>query len=214
MKQEAFVVTSPKDDMIWMRVTPGHFTTSSAHVSHYLDMSMLKRNARVAADVARELAVPYLGGSLLVDTIVCLEGTEIIGAYLAQSLLQQGAFIMNSGADINVLTPIRNMNGQLMFPKNEIEHLKDKRVILLVTSVSSGRTVCRALECLEYYGGTLVGVSALFAALPEVCGQKMDALFTSADIPGYHFGRPTSCEMCQQGLPLDAILTGDGYMDL
>ncbi len=214
MNLESFVVTSSKDNMISMKVTPGHFTTSSSHVSHYLDMSTLKKNASVAMDVARELAVPYLGGSVMVDTIICMEGTEIIGAYLAQELLEEGTMVMNSGGKINVLTPIRNLNGQLMFLKSEYGHIAGKRVVLLVASVSSGKTMSRALECLAYYGGVLVGVSALFAAIPQIAGQEIVSLFTPDDIPGYSFSRPNDCELCKKGRKLDAIITCEGYTDL
>ena len=96
MNQESFTVSSPKDPAIAIKVTPGHFATSSSHVSHYLDMTSLKTRASVAKEVARELAVAYLS-SRDVNTIVCMENTEIIGAYLAEELLQEGIMVMNSG---------------------------------------------------------------------------------------------------------------------
>lgn len=214
MNGEPFIVSSPKDDMICMRVTPGHFATSNSHVSHYLDMSVLKRNARVAMDVARDLAIPYLGVSAVVDTIVCMEGTEIIGAFLAQQLLQNDTMIMNSDNEIHVLTPTNNTQNHLSFLRSEHDHIAGKQIILLFASVSSGSTISRALDCLSYYGGELIGISALFTALEQVREHRISALFTPVDIPGYRSSRPSECDMCKQGQKLDGIVTGRSYADL
>lgn len=86
MKSKAFTVSLPKNPSINMNVIPGHFTTSHFHISHYLDLDDLKTNSSLARDVAVELALPYLA-STLVDTIVCMEGTEVIGAYMAEEYL-------------------------------------------------------------------------------------------------------------------------------
>lgn len=213
MMQEPIVVASPKNPVIAMRVTPGHFTTNSAHISHYLDLSELKTNMSVARDVARELAVPYLTNALI-DTIICMEETEIIGAFLAQELLQEGTMVMNSGGEIHIITPMSNVNGQLMFPKSAFPHIQNKHILLLVASVSSGKTVQLALECLSYYGGKLAGISALFAADLNRYDQEIFPLFTETDIPGYQFAWPSRCAMCAEGKPLDAIVNSSGYIEL
>ena len=96
MKGRAFNISLEKNSSITMKVIPGHFTTSNAHVNYYLDMSDMKSNALVARDIARELAVPYVT-STPVETIVCMERTDVIGAYLAEELLQEGTAIINNG---------------------------------------------------------------------------------------------------------------------
>ncbi|NLX71594.1 MAG: hypothetical protein GX024_12050 [Clostridiales bacterium] len=211
MEDRAFTVSLDKNPVISMKVIPGHFTTSHFHTNYYLDLDNLKTNASVARDVAEELALPYLS-STLVDTIVCIEGTEVIGAYLADELLREGTSVVNSGRDIHVVTPRSNVNRQFIFHHNIQKVIYNKNIILLVSSISSGITFNSALECLSYYGGKLVGVSALFNAYPDMHEQEVHSLFTSKDIPGYQLYSPGECAMCKEGRKLDAIIVHDGYI--
>lgn len=211
--EETFIVTSPQNANIVMAVTPGHFTTNSSHVSHYLDLRTLKYSAVAAADVARELAAPYISCEEI-DTIVCMEGTEIIGAYLAEELMQEGPLVINSDEDIYVVRPMSNLNGQFVFQNSERAVIKSKNVILLVSSVSSGKTVYRALDFLSYYGGNLIGISALFAAVPNIGEHEIHTVFTDEDIPNYRFYRAGDCALCEEGRKLDGIANYGGYTEL
>ena len=210
MLQDSFEISLEKNPLISMTVTPGHFTTSSSHISHYLDVGRLKLNATVAQDVARELALPYIN-STIVDTIVCMENTETIGAFLAQEFLREGVSVMNAGREIHVVTPVYNTSGKLVFQDNIREWITRKGVLVIVSSVSSGRTVESALECISYYGGDIAGVSSLFLALPNALGWKINSLFTSDDIPGYKAYSTNECEMCKAGVKLDALVSSEGY---
>ncbi|MGI6404497.1 MAG: phosphoribosyltransferase [Oscillospiraceae bacterium] len=209
MENRAFTVTSAKNKLITMNVIPGHFTNSTSHLTHYLDMSRLKFNALIARDIAREMAVPYLSNHL-VETIVCMEEMDVIGAYLAEELIENG-MIINSERDIHVLTPRINVNGQLIFQQSTERFIHNKHVILLVASAASGKTIDRTLDCLKYYNGELVGISAIFTAAPKVSGHKIHALFNSQDIYGYKVYRPSQCVMCQKGQKLEAMIGYDGY---
>jgi orotate phosphoribosyltransferase len=210
MEDKAFIISLEKNPIISIRVIPGHFTTSNAHINNYLDVSGLKSSVLVARDVAQELAIPYLT-STIVDTIVCMEKTEVIGAYLAQELLQHGATVMNSGSEIHIVTPANNVNGNMMFQDNLVEWITNKHIILLVASVSSARALHIAMDCISYYGGILAGISALFVASPENQKEKINALFTSEDIPGYRLFTTAECELCKAGHKLDAIVSSEGY---
>ena len=210
MNTKAFSVSLEKNPIISIKVIPGHFTTNNAHSNYFLDVSELKFSAFIAWDVARELAIPYLS-STLVDTIVCMEKTEVIGAYLAQELKQEGTAVMNSGEEIRIITPIINTNGNLIFQDNLIEWISNKNILLLVCTISSGRTVSSAMECLEYYGGKLAGISSLFLSSQEKMKQKIYTLFTSDDIPDYKLFSTAECEMCRAGQRLDAIINSEGY---
>jgi len=210
METKAYSVSLEKNPVIAIRVIPGHFTTSNVHSNNYLDVSDLKSNANVAQDVARELAIPYLS-NVHVDTIVCMEKTEVIGAYLAKELTQEGTSVINAGGMIHVVSPIINAYGNLIFQGSMIEWINGKNILLLIASISSGRTLNCALECLAYYGGIVVGKSALFVASQEMRESDVNTLFTADDIPGYEIFKTADCEMCKAGRKLDAIITSEGY---
>lgn len=210
MNSKSFTVSLKHNPAIAVKVIPGHFTTSHFHLTHYLDLDNLKNNSSLARAVAKEFARPYLS-TTPIDTIVCMEGTELIGAYLAEELKNDGLSVVNADREIYVLTPLNNVHKQLMFQSNTQELIVDHNVLLLVTSISSGITVKSALDCLAYYGGNLVGISALYKSYDKELEQKFHYLFTSEDVPGYKMFSPGKCEMCESGRKLDAIIMHGGY---
>lgn len=210
METKPYAISLDRNPSVSTTVIPGHFTTSNAHVNYYLDLSKMKSNASVAREVARELAVAYLSNSI-VETIVCMENTKVIGAYLAEELLQHGMTSVNSGGEIHVVTPMSNINGKLVFYDSELEWITNKNVLLLTASVSSGRTLDSALECLAYYRGIIAGISALFLVTPSRLEKEVHALFTSDDLPEYTISCPSQCNMCKAGMKLDAIISSEGY---
>jgi len=199
-----------KNPLISITGTPGHFSTSIYHTNYYLDVSTLKANALVARDVARELAIPYVSDTD-VNTIVCMENTKVIGAFLAQELLREGPDVKNSGGEINVVTPMSSIDGKLLFYDNELEWIKDKHIVVLSATISSGLTLNSALECISYYKGIISGISALFFFSSAMPHMKINALFTSEDIPGYKVYSSGDCEMCKAGQKLDALISSEGY---
>ncbi len=213
MEDNAFTISLPKNPLISMKVRPGHFTTNHFHISHYLDVNELKTNAIAAKDVARELSIPYLA-NVSVDTIVCMEGTDIIGAYMAEELLQEGISVVNSGKDIRILKPLSSVDGKLIFQSSMQQYIQNKDIILLVATISSGTTIRRAQECITYYGGVLAGISALFNAYTDKSDQEIYSMFTSNDIPEYYVYRPGDCMMCKNGQKLEAIINSEGYTNI
>jgi orotate phosphoribosyltransferase len=213
MLQEPYVVSSSKNPAISMKVTPGHFATSSSHISHYLDVSTLRTSALAAREVARSFAERFLT-SIEVNTIICMENTEVIGAYLAEELLRDGLMVFNKGGEIRVMTPIHSVGGQLIFLPSARKYIEGRNVILLLASASSAKTASQALECLSYYRGQLVGILALFSAESSVLGHEIYSIFTDADIAGYYSARAEHCALCKAGHHLDAIVTNQGYTEL
>jgi len=210
METKAYSVSLEKNPVITVSVTPGHFTTNNKHTNNYLDFSALKSDTTVARDVAREMAIPYLS-TTLIDTIVCMEKMEVVGAYLAQELVQDGTSVINTGNSIHVVSPINNAYGKLIFADNTTQWISGKNILLLVATVSSGRSLNIAQECISYYSGKLAGISSLYLASDVQTGLEIHSMFTSDDIPGYKLFTTDECEMCKGGQKLDAIISSEGY---
>ena len=206
-----YQVALPKNPRIRMHYTPGHFCTSFYHTNYYLDVSTMKACALTARDVARQLAVPYIS-SAIVNTIVCMENTKVIGAFLAQELLQEGTAVMNTGGEIHVVTPMNSFDGRYLFYDNELPWIENQSILLLTASVIGGKTLNSVLECISYYNGLVAGISSLFLYDETVTSHKINSLFTAEDLPGYRvFPTSDGCEMCEVGQKLDAIISSEGY---
>ena len=208
-----FTVTSQRNPKITVRVAAGHFATSSAHRSHFIDIFDLKSSSSVAREAARELSKPYLANTI-VDVIVYMDGTEILAAYLADELLQAGYGVINEGSEIYMVTPMIRADGRYIFHQSVHEKIANKNVVLMVASMSTGATANSVLECLSYYGCKLAGISAVFSAVPEVNGREIHALFSTNEIPDFRFRIPSECEMCKEGRKLDAVFNSEGYTEL
>ena len=63
-----------------LKIRPGHFATNHAHINYYIDVTTLKARTKEAEEVAQALVGMYLYDTVI-DTIVCMEGTEVIGAF-------------------------------------------------------------------------------------------------------------------------------------
>ena len=82
-----------------LKVTPGHFATNHAHINYYLDMTTLKTRLSEAQEIARSLSGLFLYDTV-VDTIVCLEGTQVVGSFLAEELTSADVLSMNAHKNI------------------------------------------------------------------------------------------------------------------
>jgi orotate phosphoribosyltransferase len=201
-------IRSTVNHHIKIGVLEGHFATNHSHVSHYIDMTTIKTKCNVARDVAGELSSKYYDTDI--DTIICLEGTQMVGAFLAERLSANGSG-MNAGKNISVITPELNSNNQMIFRDNIQRLVNGRKVMLLISSASSGKTINRMVECLAYYNGQLVGVCALFSAIKEYNGIPIKAMFVADDIPNYFSSSSTDCPLCKQGQRVDAVITSFGY---
>lgn len=191
-------------------IIPGHFATNHSHVNYYVDLTGIKSRHRMAKAAAAQLAKRYATDTP-VDTVICLEGTEMVGAFLADHLAQSGPRSMNSGNDICVLTPETNSNNQMIFRDNTQKMVWGKNILLLIASVSTGKTINRSIECLQYYNGRLAGIAALFSAVRETNGLPVHAIFTGEDIPAYRTSLSVDCEQCRAKQKIDAIINSFGY---
>lgn len=213
MERKYLLIPLAKNADIQMKAIPGHFATNRKHLSHYLDLYDLKTNVALAREVAREMALPYIH-STLIDTIVCMEGTEVIGAFLAEELQLDGASIVNSDNDIHVLTPMSNVDRKLMFLSDGQDLISNRNALILLSSISSGTTLNSVIELLNYYGANIVGISALFNAYQGHSDMDIHSIFTADDIPGYKIHEPVDCPLCEAGEKLDALIFHDGLLRL
>lgn len=203
-------IRSTKHPNVILKVIPGHFVTPNAHVNYFIDMTTLKARESEASAAAAELA-RQIAHDTIVDTIVCIDGCEIIGAYLAQELTNAGIYSMNAHETIYVITPEYINSGQLLFRENLIPMLKGKNVLLLMASATTGQTIAKATQAMSYYGAHLSGISAIFSAADSAEGVPIKSLFSIEDIPDYKSFSPECCELCKAKAAIDAFANGYGY---
>lgn len=203
---------TPKDDLL-LRVSKGHFATSHSHINYYIDVTMTKSRLSEARAVAAELVSTYKA-TTIVDTVLCLDGTEVIGACMASELTKAGYMNMNAHQTIYVVTPEHTSGSQLIFRDNTAPMIAGKHVMILAASVTTGYTVQAAMEAVRYYGGEIAGLAAIFATVKECGGYPIASIFDPNDLPDYQSYDSHACPWCRQGQRIDALVNSFGYSAL
>lgn len=170
----------------------------------------MKSRCAEAQRIASSLAANY-EASIPVDTIVCMDGLEVVGAYLAEELTKAGVLSMNAHQTIYVITPEFNSTGQMIFRDNYEPMINGKNILILNGSITTGSTLNRAIESVLYYGGKIRGVAAIYSSIDSVASLPVHSIFQSRDIPDYHSYRSDSCPMCKNRQKIDAIVSSYGY---
>ena len=201
------------DNRIQLKMIPGHFVTSQSHITHYLDLTTMKSRCAEAQRIASALAANY-EASIPVDTIVCMDGLEVIGAYLAEELTKAGVLSMNAHQTIYVITPEYTSGSQIILRDNLAPMVRGKHVLILSASITTGYTVQAAIEAVNYYGGTVAGLSAIFATTHECLGIPVISIFDPSSLPDYASFDSRDCPMCKAGQPIDALVNSFGYSAL
>lgn len=145
MESRMFKIYAAQDQRIQLKIYPGHFATPQSHITHYLDMTTMKSRCSEAQRIAQALAVHY-ETSIPIDTIVCMDGLEVVGAYLAQELSKAGVLSMNAHQTIYITAPKYNSVGQMIFRDNIQMMIENKNILILNGSVTTGGTLTRAIE--------------------------------------------------------------------
>lgn len=213
METRSREIKSRNQSLVSMNITPGHFATRHSHINFYVDLTSIKCLHSISRLAARELAATY-AQLTPVDTIVCLDGTEVLAAFLAAELSDHESRAMNAGSRIAVLTPEINTSGQLMFRDNVQSMIWNHNVLLLVASATTGNTITQAMECIDYYNGHISGICAIFSAIPSIGDINIHAIFTIADVPGYATYSPADCPDCKAKRKIDALVNSFGYSRL
>lgn len=213
MESRAIKFNAPMNNNIALKVIPGHFATNYSHINYYIDMTSLKTRQNEAAEVAKSLAHSF-SNDVIIDTIVCMDGCEVIGGFLAMELSNAGILSMNAHKTIYIISPEYNSNGQMIFRENNQPAIVGKNILLLVASVTTGSTIGKCLECIQYYGGNIQGIAAIFSMLDKIDGVRIDTIFKEKDIPGYKNYNITECPFCKAKQKVEAIVNGYGYVKL
>lgn len=153
MEKRAYDIFSSAGREISIKVIPGHFATKHSHVSHCVDMTSLKSQLNAAKAAARILSQSF--ASTPVDTIISLDRMKMIGAFMANELAGSG---INLYQNIAVITP-EITNEKLLLRDNFLPYIKNKSVLLLTASATTGKDVRSAVDGIRYYGGEAVGAA-------------------------------------------------------
>ena len=199
-----------KHGKVPLRGAKGHFATNHSHINYYIDITFPKTRFSEAREVAKELVQTFKHNTL-VDTILCIDGTAVIGACLADELTKSGFRSINTHNTIYVVEPEFGVNNQMLFRDNIQPMIRGKHVLVLMASCTTGYTAKKGIETVGYYGGNVVGVAALYSMVEEVCGQPVRSVYNMKDIPDYASYDYRDCPYCKEGKRLDALVNSHGY---
>ena len=210
--EKAFKIRTKTRDL-FLRVTPGHFATGHSHTNYYIDVTTQKNRLSEAQAVAREL-VSHYKSSTIVDTILCLDGMQVIGTCLAEALTRTEFTNLNAHQTIYVVTPEHTVGSQLLFRDNILPMIAGKHVLILAASVTTGYTVQAAVEAIKYYNGYVAGICSIFATAEECAGHTVQSVFNPNDLSDYASFPSHECPMCRAGQKIEALVNSFGYSKL
>jgi orotate phosphoribosyltransferase len=213
MSDLSILKIASKGSDLHLRVATGHFAAGNRHCNYFIDVAWPRARLSEARAIAENICSRYFADTV-VDTILCLDGTEVIGACLADSLSKGDYINMNSHKTIYVVTPEIINGNQMVFRDNIVPMIAGKNVMVLSATISSGKLTETAIQTVKYYGGKITGVSAFFSAISECCGMPVHAVFTPNELPGYKNFVAHECPLCKSGQKLDALVNHFGYSKL
>lgn len=200
---------NPTGSSLPLRYAKGHFATNHSHINYYVDLTMTKHRLSEARKAAIELASKFKS-STIIDTILCLDGTEVVGACMASELTKAGFINMNAHQTIYVVTPEHTVGSQLLFRENTMPMIYNKHVLILAASVTTGYTAQAGVEAVRYYGGRTVGICSIFACAEECEGFPVVSIFKSSLIKDYESTSARDCPLCKAGVKVDALVNTYG----
>ena len=196
-----------------LRFAEGHFATNHSHINYYIDITYQKTRLSEAKDSAYELVSNFINDTP-VDTILCLDGTAVLGTCVAEELTKTGFRTINQHQTIYVVEPEYNANSQIIFRDNIKPMIQGKTVLVLMASVTTGYTANRSIEAIHYYGGHVAGVAAIYRNVDEVGGYPVRSIYSIEDLPEYRSYDYRDCPYCKAGKKIDALVNSFGYSEL
>jgi len=225
-------IPSKNNPELCLSVIPGHFSSDRFHVNYYIDMTTLKTRMSQAQLVAKEMCEKYthriqipentkgfftssmadaFAQAEKIDTIICMDGCEVIGAYVAEELSKTGISTNNLHKTFYVVSPEFDKSGQMIVRDNIKPMIKGKNVLVILASAMSGRTIYKSIKCIQAYGGNVKGISVIFGVVDEIEGYPVHSVFSKDDLPDFELAEPENCTACKNNVPLTAIVNSYGY---
>ena len=183
-----------------LRIAKGHFVTNHSHINYYVDITFQKTRLSEARDSAYQLVSNFVNDTP-VDTVLCLDGTAVLGTCIAEELTKSGFRTINAHETVYVVEPEYNANSQIIFRENIQPMIRGKHVLVLMASVTTGFTAKRSIEAIQYYGG-------------KVAGFPVRSVYSIADLPDYESYDYHECPYCKAGKKVDALVNSFGYSSL
>lgn len=204
MEKRAYDLFCDRNRGVYIRIIPGHFATRHSHINYCVDMTEVKSGLDAAKAAAKLLSDSF--SSTPVDTIITLDRMKMVGAFMADYLSRTH---INLGQNIGVITP-EITDDKLLLRDNFLPYVKNKRVLILTASVTTGKDVLHAIEGITYYGGEAVGVATVFGSEFK-CNVPFVKIFGEDGIPDYASYAPVDCPMCRAGKNVEAVINSYGY---
>ena len=196
-----------------LRIAKGHFVTNHSNINYYIDITYQKTRLSEAKDTAYHLVSHFINDTP-VDTILCLDGTAVLGTCIAEELTKSGFRTINQHQTIYVVEPEYNANSQIIFRDNIQPMIRGKHVLVLMASVTPGYTANRSIEAIKYYGGIVAGVAAIYRHVDTVAGYPVRSLYSTDDLPDYQSYDYHECPYCKAGQKVDALVNSFGISAL
>ena len=89
--------------------------------------------------------------------------------------------------------------------------ISGKNVLILTSSVATGRTTSVAMDAVRYYGGNVVGLASIYSAVGECNGIPVRSVFDANDLDGYYCVAPHECPLCKEGRNIDGVVNSYGF---
>ena len=210
MQSTKTTTISTKRKNLLLRVQQGHFATSHSHINYFIDVTMQKSRLSEAKAVANEL-LSYYQTTTIIDTILCLDGMQVVGTCLAEALTDNNFMNLNAHKTIYVVTPEYTAGSQIIFRDTVAPAIAGKNVLILAASVVTGYTAKSAIEAITYYGGRVAGISGIFATIDKYLGYDVVSAFNPKDLPGYASFAPHECPMCRAGNRIEGLVNSFGF---
>lgn len=213
MEERLVKFYAKESNKLALHAIPGHFATSNSHINFYIDVTGIRSRIREAEEAAKILA-HKLGHLSYADTVVCMDGTEVIGAFLAKEFEREHITSTNQHKTIYVVSPEQSRDNQMIFRDNTKSMIAGKHVILLLATTTTGETIRKSIEGIQYYGGIIEGIGSIFSTVGSVNNITVHALFDAEDVTSYQAYPKVDCPYCKQGMKIEAVVNGFGYSKL